>query len=156
VSEDLQILNIQIAKRAGGSASLPLQFGLLHFLSWWFFFFCVSSLQAQRNRSLTEQSPFIPPGFQEQIKKEQEQKAIPPPPAPKPPPLIEKNLEFKGCMRLRSVWRFSIFDKRSSKSTWVRLNEKSEAGFTITEFDEENKTIIPSRVPVVTLCRLLT
>ena len=104
--------------------------------------FLSSSLVAQQNRDLAEDSPFLPPDFKIQIQKEMEEKAKPPPAPPKPPPLIEKNLEFKGCMRLRNVWRFSIFDKRSGKSSWVRFNEKSDAGFTVIEFNVEDKSIV--------------
>ena len=142
MSKDLQIPKNHFAKRVGPPANLPL-LHCLHRLSGLLVIFPLGTmLQAQADRSLTEQSPFIPPGFQEQIKREQEQKAKPAPAPPKPPPLIEKNLEFKGCMRLRNVWRFSIFDKRSGKSSWVRLNQKSEAGYAVIEFDEENKTVV--------------
>ena len=99
-------------------------------------------LSAQQNRDLAEDSPFLPPNFKAQLQKKLEEEKKPPPPPPKPPPLIEKNLEFKGCMRLRNVWRFCIFDKRSGKSSWVKLNNKSDAGFTVIEFDVENKTVV--------------
>ena len=142
MSKDRQIPKIPFPKRVGGSANLSRPHCWLPLSSLLVLLSSGASLEAQRTRSLTEQSPFIPPGFQEQIKREQEKKAKPAPAPPKPPPLIEKNLEFKGCMRLRNVWRFSIFDKRSGKSSWVRLKQKAEAGFTVIEFDEENKTIV--------------
>ena len=100
------------------------------------------NLDAQESRSLADDSPFLPPNFKIELQKKQEEQAKPPPPAPKPPPLIEKNLEFKGCMRLRNVWRFSIFDKRSGKSSWVKFQEKSDAGFTVVEFNMEDKSIV--------------
>jgi len=99
-------------------------------------------LTSQQTRDLAEDSPFLPPNFKSQLQKKLEEENKPPPPPPKPPPLIEKNLEFKGCMRLRNVWRFCIFDKRNGKSTWVKLNNKSDAGFTVIEFDVENKTVV--------------
>ena len=106
------------------------------------FSLCCASLTAQQTRDLAEDSPFLPPNYKLQLQKKLEEEKKPPPPPPKPPPLIEKNLEFKGCMRLRNVWKFCIFDKRSGKSSWVKLNSKADAGFTVIEFDVENKTVV--------------
>ena len=107
-----------------------------------FAFFALTPLQSQRVRDLVNESPFFPPTFQPVPKKDPKAaKKEVAKPAP-PPPQIQQNLEFKGFFKIRNVWRFSIFDKRTSKSTWVRLEEKADAGFTVLEFDPENQDIV--------------
>jgi hypothetical protein len=117
-------------------AKVPVIIPLVYFLGF------ISLVQAQRTRDLVNESPFFPPTFNLPKPKGSENGPDNPPATPPPPPpQIQQNLEFKGCFRLGNVWRFSILDKRTSKSNWVRLNEKADAGFTILEYDAENQSV---------------
>jgi len=98
------------------------------------------SVNAQRNRNLADDSPFLPPGYKANIAAQQKKKA---PPPPKAPPRLQQNLELRGFVRLSGLWRFCIFDKRTNKASWIVLKDKSGSGnkLSILEFDRENKSI---------------
>jgi len=103
--------------------------------------FCLlGSLNAQRNRNLADDSPFLPPGYKANIAAQQKKKA---PPPPKAPPRLQQNLELRGFVCLSGLWRFCIFDKRTNKASWIVLKDKSGSGnkLSILEFDRENKSI---------------
>jgi hypothetical protein len=111
------------------------------FLAFLAYAFCLpESLDAQRNRNLADDSPFLPPGYKENIASQQKKKA---PPPSKAPPRLQQNLELRGFVRLSGLWRFCIFDKRTNKANWIVLKDKSGSGnkLAIVEFDRENKSI---------------
>ena len=47
-------------------------------------------------------------------------------------------LEFRGVMVEGGVAYFSLYEAADSRSTWVRLNEKTSEDFVVRNYDEQN------------------
>ena len=107
------------------------------FLAGAFVLFLAPGLNAQRKRDLVDDSPFLPPGYQQKIAAEKKKTAAP----PKPPPRLQQNLELRGMVRLGGVWRFSIFDKRTSKGQWIALKARTDSGLTVLKFNDKENTV---------------
>ncbi len=59
---------------------------------------------------------------------------------PKTPP---PTLEFRGMYKEEEGWLFSLFDTRTQKGNWVRLNEPT-GSYTVKEYREEDRTLVLS------------
>jgi hypothetical protein len=50
-------------------------------------------------------------------------------------------LEFRGVMVNGGAYYFSIYESATSRSTWVRLNDKSAKDFVAKNYDAQNKQL---------------
>lgn len=88
--------------------------------------------QADPNKQLKENSPFLPEGHGKQAN------TPPPPPVTNGP--VAKQLEFRGLMKLGGQYSFSLFDKRNNKGYWLQKG-KAQDGIRIDNFDTNAQTI---------------
>ena len=95
------------------------------------------SIPLQAAKDLVEYSPFLPPGYAEKMKEIQEKKDKKIEKTPPPAPKVKPQLTFKGYFRLGGVWKFSIFDKNTGKTSWVTLDKQTESGLVLSNFDPE-------------------
>lgn len=84
--------------------------------------------------SLSEKSPFLPPGHGKEAPKPKE-------PVVQPQGPISREIEFRGMVQINGVYQFSIYNKKEQKGYWLKMNE-SEDGIAVNEFDENASTII--------------
>lgn len=90
---------------------------------------------------LVQNSPFLPEGYQSQ-----EDRQPPRPPERPPPPSGQEPLdkiEFRGMANFGGKTEFSLFDPAQKRSFWIGL-ERTEGGFTITEFKEKEDAVVVS------------
>jgi hypothetical protein len=87
--------------------------------------------------SLEQANPFLPPGYGA----EEPEPAAPPPQTNGP---LSRELEFRGIVTLNGETQFSIFDRRASRSYWLRTNQV-EDGLTVRGYDSGSQTITVSK-----------
>lgn len=84
--------------------------------------------------TLSERSPFLPPGYgKEEVK--------PVEPVVQPQGPISRELEFRGIVQIDGVYQFSVYNKKEQKGYWLKENER-EDGIAINDFDENASTIV--------------
>lgn len=89
-----------------------------------------SSLQA---KSLESDSPFLPPGYSTEE-------------APKPPPVvaapgqIAREIEFRGLIQMGGKYQFSIYDKKTQRSYWIRAGSNQE-GIGVNNFNPADMSV---------------
>lgn len=85
--------------------------------------------------SLSEKSPFLPPGH-----------GVKPPepvkPTVQPEGPITRELEFRGLVEIGGVYQFSIFNKKDQKGYWLKEDKASESGIVVRDYDEDSSSII--------------
>ncbi|MFP4165937.1 MAG: hypothetical protein ACLFUF_02090 [Opitutales bacterium] len=91
------------------------------------------ALRAASN--LETNSPFLPPGYNENKEQEVDQ----PKPEPKRKPLSDK-IAFHGVAEFDGKMRFSFYNKEEDKSYWIAKDEK-EASISPLAFDPESMTV---------------
>lgn len=87
---------------------------------------------------LAEINPFLRPGSSTPLVKPT---PPPPPPKPQPNPLAQQDVEFRGYITLNESNLFCVFNKKSNRGEWVRLNEKTFEEFEITAFNAESEIL---------------
>lgn len=92
-----------------------------------------TALPAQK--TLQNDSPFLPPGYSES------QKPSKPPPVVAPPGQIARNLELRGIMLIGANYTLSFFDKKTQKSFWIDENESHPDGYSIGQFKKNTRSI---------------
>ncbi len=55
------------------------------------------------------------------------------------------NFEFNGLIQIGGVLQASVYDKENNKSYWLTLNQPGEDGIMITDFNDEDQSIVASR-----------
>lgn len=91
-----------------------------------------STLSGQGYNALSENSPFLPPGYNDK-------EEPPPPPVVNSGPLA-REVEFRGIMKKDGEYQFSIFNKKEQKGYWLKENEL-QAGMTIGNYDPDSMAI---------------
>jgi hypothetical protein len=93
----------------------------------------VSMLSAE---SLESSNPFLPPGYAE--KKE----------APKPVVQsngpISREIEFRGLVKMKGQYQFSLFNKSDQKSYWLKENEAAAQGISVRNYDSGSQSLTVS------------
>ena len=93
----------------------------------------VSILSAE---TLENSNPFLPPGYGE--KKE----------APKPVVQsngpISREIEFRGLVKMKGQYQFSLFNKRDQKSYWLKENEAAAQGISVRNYDSGSQSLTVS------------
>lgn len=84
-----------------------------------------------KESSIVEHSPFLPPDYQKS--------SGPKVPVSRGAP--SRSLEFRGVFEIEGVLHFSILDKRSQKSEWVKFQDES-ANYYVQRYDSTNKNIL--------------
>lgn len=84
--------------------------------------------------SLSEKSPFLPPGHG--IKKD-----VPAQPKVQPQGPISREIEFRGVVQLGGTYRFSIFNKKKKKSYWL-VEKVSQDGISVRSFDANSSSVV--------------
>ena len=83
--------------------------------------------------SLQSSNPFLPPGYGE--KKE----------APKPVVQsngqISREIEFRGLVKMKGQYQFSLFNKRDQKSYWLKENEAAAQGISVSNYDSSSQSL---------------
>jgi hypothetical protein len=86
--------------------------------------------------SLENSNPFLPPGYGE--KKE----------APKPVVQsngpISREIEFRGFVKMKGQYQFSLFNKRDQKSYWLKENEAAAQGISVRNYDSGSQSLTVS------------
>ena len=86
--------------------------------------------------SLQSSNPFLPPGYGE--KKE----------APKPVVQsngpISREIEFRGLVKMKGQYQFSLFNKRDQKSYWLKENEAAAQGISVRNYDSGSQSLTVS------------
>ena len=86
--------------------------------------------------SLESSNPFLPPGYGE--KKE----------APKPVVQsngpISREIEFRGLVKMKGQYQFSLFNKRDQKSYWLKENEAAAQGISVRNYDSGSQSLTVS------------
>ena len=86
--------------------------------------------------SLQSSNPFLPPGYGE--KKE----------APKPVVQsngpISREIEFRGLIKMKGQYQFSLFNKRDQKSYWLKENEAAAQGISVRNYDSGSQSLTVS------------
>ena len=88
-------------------------------------------------KTLEQNSPFLPPGYQENKPAEPE--------APQAPPgMIAREIEFRGIVKFGNEYQFSLFDKRAQKGYWIKMNE-TQGGMSVRSYNPSEMSIAVSR-----------
>lgn len=91
----------------------------------------LSCALAHADASLTR-SPFLPPDY--------ERREVRPERVRQEPPREIRQLELRGIMKWGGKWRFSLYDPRKNKGSWVGLQDK-EAEYYVVGFDPDTRVI---------------
>lgn len=91
-----------------------------------------ASLTAEN--TLSEKSPFLPPGYGEEAPK-------PPPPPPPTQGPISRQLEFRGIVQIAGSYQFSLFSKKENKGYWIEENGEV-SGINVRNYDADSGTIV--------------
>ena len=93
----------------------------------------VSMLNAE---SLESSNPFLPPGFGE--------KKVAPKPVVQSNGPISREIEFRGLVKMKGQYQFSLFNKRDQKSYWLKENEAAAQGISVRNYDSGSKSLTVS------------
>ena len=101
-----------------------------------FAFALLAGLSVLSAESLESSNPFLPPGYGE--KKE----------APKPVVQsngpISREIEFRGLVKMKGQYQFSLFNKRDQKSYWLKENEAAAQGISVRNYDSGSQSLTVS------------
>ena len=101
-----------------------------------FSFALIAGLSVLSAESLESSNPFLPPGYGE--KKE----------APKPVVQsngpISREIEFRGLVKMKGQYQFSLFNKRDQKSYWLKENEAAAQGISVRNYDSGSQSLTVS------------
>ena len=96
----------------------------------------IAGLSVLSAESLESSNPFLPPGYGE--KKE----------APKPVVQsngpISREIEFRGLVKMKGQYQFSLFNKRDQKSYWLKENEAAAQGISVRNYDSGSQSLTVS------------
>ena len=99
-------------------------------------FALIAGLSVLSAESLESSNPFLPPGYGE--KKE----------APKPVVQsngpISREIEFRGLVKMKGQYQFSLFNKRDQKSYWLKENEAAAQGISVRNYDSGSQSLTVS------------
>ncbi|PXA04522.1 hypothetical protein DDZ13_04925 [Coraliomargarita sinensis] len=84
--------------------------------------------------SLSEKSPFLPPGYGTEKPEEAE-------PVVQPQGPISRELEFRGIVQIDGVYQFSLYNKKDQKGYWLKANER-EDGISVSNYEADSSTIV--------------
>ena len=93
----------------------------------------VSMLSAE---SLESSNPFLPPGYGEE-------KEAPKPVVQSNGP-ISREIEFRGLVKMKGQYQFSLFNKRDQKSYWLKENEAAAQGISVRNYDSGSQSLTVS------------
>ena len=93
----------------------------------------VSVLSAE---SLESSNPFLPPGYGEK-------KEVPKPVVQSNGP-ISREIEFRGLVKMKGQYQFSLFNKRDQKSYWLKENEAAAQGISVRNYDSGSQSLTVS------------
>lgn len=85
------------------------------------------------DNSLSEKSPFLPPGHGSKPKEAE--------PAVQPQGPISREIEFRGIIKMGGVYQFSVTNKKDQKSYWLKENE-GQAGISVSNYDPNSSSIV--------------
>ena len=86
--------------------------------------------------SLENSNPFLPPGFGEK-------KEVPKPVVQSNGP-ISREIEFRGLVKMKGQYQFSLFNKRDQKSYWLKENEAAAQGSSGRNYDSGSQSLTVS------------
>ena len=86
--------------------------------------------------SLENSNPFLPPGFGEK-------KEVPKPVVQSNGP-ISREIEFRGLVKMKGQYQFSLFNKRDQKSYWLKENEAAAQGISGRHYDSGSQSLTVS------------
>jgi len=98
-------------------------------------FLMLLSFNLSAEESLSERSPFLPPGYgveNMEPKKPEVQQQGP----------ISRELDFRGIVEIDGQFQFSIFNKKEQKSYWLREDSSSESGILVSSYSPQSSSII--------------
>ncbi len=96
--------------------------------------FALASGVFAEKKSLSENSPFLPPGHGEKPPE-------PPKPQVQPQGPISREIEFRGIVEINGVRQFSIYNKKEQKGYWLKENEL-EDGISVNNYEKDASTIV--------------
>ena len=101
-----------------------------------FSFALIAGLSVLSAESLESSNPFLPPGYGEK-------KEVPKPVVQSNGP-ISREIEFRGLVKMKGQYQFSLFNKRDQKSYWLTENEAAAPGISVRNYDSDSKSLTVS------------
>ena len=101
-----------------------------------FSFALIAGLSVLSAESLESSNPFLPPGYGEK-------KEVPKPVVQSNGP-ISREIEFRGLVKMKGQYQFSLFNKRDQKSYWVKENEAAAQGISVRNYDSGSQSLTVS------------
>ncbi len=101
-----------------------------------FAFALLASVSVLSAESLESSNPFLPPGYGEK-------KEVPKPVVQSNGP-ISREIEFRGLVKMKGRYQFSLFNKRDQKSYWLKENEATAQGISVRNYDSGSQSLTVS------------
>ena len=101
-----------------------------------FAFALLASVSVLSAESLESSNPFLPPGYGEK-------KEVPKPVVQSNGP-ISREIEFRGLVKMKGRYQFSLYNKRDQKSYWLKENEATAQGISVRNYDSGSQSLTVS------------